>query len=665
MAFLCDICDVVIEGRAEPEAIGPELLELFGLGKFETSREEAGAFTTAGVKSAYEYLLRRHRTVKNATAIFLESVALEPGSASDPIVEGIEYFKEMKARRRPMLPKDAPTDFVPRAWRDRVIGPRGRIDRKGWELCLAEQVTEALRGGALSVPGSLHFQSLDKDLIPEADWKERRDDLIAELPVLADPEKHLEKLRNQMTEVAQGALRALEAKDGVRIEKGRIVVTPLDKAEVPTAHEAACEEIRRHARTRRIEDILLELDRRTGYLDSFTHLGRGRAIPREDWEERTALFSAILAKGFNHGVATLAASIEGMTRWKIERAAEQYLREETIQSAVAKLVDFQRTLSISRAWGDGKTSSTDGRKYRVDGESLYAGYNPKYFPGYKRGVVVLTHVSDLQMPFYTQVIPVTVREAGYVLDGLLGHGSSLRIETNFGDTHSYTEFQMGLSHLLGIRLAPKIADLSEQRLWLLPGMARGDYRKLGDVFAGRVSFDRIIPHWDEMLRTAWTIREGKVRPSIIVRKLASLPRKSPIFHAWQDFSRIVKTNYLLDYVRDPIFRREQRVALNKGEERNGLSRRLHHGSDGGFRTGDYLAQLNSASCLNLLIGMISVSNALEFERVWQDRGGRDWVPVSHLKTLSTFSTDGVVYLGKYFFARDSRMPEPGERVETA
>jgi TnpA family transposase len=665
MAFLFDICDVVVEGRATPDAIGPELLERFGLSKFENSREETRPFKTPGAKSAWDFLLRRHRTVKSATAIYLDSVRLEPGQASDPIVQGIEYFKIMKGRRRPILPKDAPTGFVPRSWEDRVIDARGRVDRKAWELCLAEQVTDALKGGILSVPGSSHFQALSKDLIPEADWKVRKRELVSTLPVVADPQKHLERLRDQTVLVAQGALRALEAKDGVRIEKGKIVVTPLDLAEVPPAHEAICEDIRRHTKTRRIEDILLDLDRRTGYLDAFTHLGSGRAVPRDDWEERTALFSAILAKGFNHGVSTLAASIEGMTRWKIERAAEQYLREETIQSAVARLVDFQRSLEISRAWGEGKTSSTDGRKYRVQGESLYAGYNPKYFPGYKRGIVVLTHVSDLQMPFYTQVIPVTVREAGYVLDGLLGHGSSLRIETNFGDTHSYTELKMAVCHLLGIRLAPKIADLSEQRLWLLPGMERREYRKLGDVFAGRVAFDRIIPCWDEMLRTVATIHEGKVRPSIIVRKLASLPRRSPLFHAWQDLSRMVKTNYLLDYVRDPIFRREQRVALNKGEERNWLAKRLHHGTDGGFRTGDYLSQLNSASCLNLLIAMISVSNALEFERVWQARGGPDWAPVSHLKTLSTFSTDSVVYLGKYFFARDPRMPDPGTKMETA
>jgi hypothetical protein len=80
---------------------------------------------------------------------------------------------------------------------------------------------------------------------------------------------------------------------------------------------------------------------------------------------------------------------------------------------------------------------------------------------------------------------------------------------------------------------------------------------------------------------------------------------------------------------------------------------------------DYLAQLNSASCLNLLIAMISVSNALEYQRVWQAEGGPELVPVSYLKTLSTFSTDGVIYLGKYFFARDGRQPGPMRHAETA
>lgn len=107
-----------------------------------------------------------------------------------------------------------------------------------------------------------------------------------------------------------------------------------------------------------------------------------------------------------------------------------------------------------------------------------------------------------------------------------------------------------------------------------------------------------------------------------------------------NLGRIVMTVYLLD----PIFRRRQRQRLNKGEERNSLSRRLHHGTDGGFRTGDYLAQFNAASCLNLLIALISVSIALEYQRLLEGKGGSERVPATWLRTLSTFSTDGVVYL---------------------
>ncbi|HZE99240.1 MAG TPA: Tn3 family transposase [Planctomycetota bacterium] len=118
-------------------------------------------------------------------------------------------------------------------------------------------------------------------------------------------------------------------------------------------------------------------------------------------------------------------------------------------------------------------------------------------------------------------------------------------------------------------------------------------------------------------------------------------------------------------VRDPMFRRHQREGLNKGEERNSLSRRLHHGTDGGFRSGDYLAQLNAASCLNLLIALISVSNAVEYQRLWGRKGPADRVPASWFKTLSTFSTDGVVYLGKYFFSRDSRPLGPIRQVDPA
>src|SRR5262249_5716148 len=102
-----------------------------------------------------------------------------------------------------------------------------------------------------------------------------------------------------------------------------------------------------------------------------------------------------------------------------------YLREETLQAATARLVNFHLNQPLTEAWGHGLHSSSDARIYGVPVRALNASFNPKYFAGAGRGVGIYTHVSDLWIPFYTQVISCQIRQAPYVLDGLLYHGTRL------------------------------------------------------------------------------------------------------------------------------------------------------------------------------------------------------------------------------------------------
>jgi TnpA family transposase len=665
MTLLGDVCEIVLEHARTPALIGPELLRRFGLDAFQDTLDRARSFTARGAETSWDYLYRRHGTVKAVTDLFLEGVELVSTHGEDPVLGAVEFYQEHVRRRRAELPPEAPLDFVPTSWRDRVVDEKGVVQRKAWQLCLAEQVTEKIRNGQLAIPGSASFEELGRYVVPAETWARERDRRVESLGIDADPVRHLGKLKDELDEGARRAMLETQREEGVRIVHGRLVVTPLEEEKVPEKEERACQEVRAGVRTRRIEELLLEVDERTHFLDSFTHLGSGRVIPRGDWEARTALLSAILAKGFNHGLATLARSIEGMTRWKIETAAEQYLRQETIQAATARLVDFQRSIPISQAWGDGRTGSADGRRSKVLGESLYAGYNPRYFPGYKRGIVTLTHVADVQTPFYTQVIPISVREAGYVLDGLLGHGSGLRIEQLYVDSHGVTEPVAAVCHLLGIRLAPRIANLRDKRLWLSEGMKRSNYGALGRVFSGTVRRGLIAEHWEEMLRMASSIREGHVKPSVLIRKIASLPRSAPLFKAWQDLGRLVITHWVLDYVSDPKLRRTVLVGLNKGEEVHAIGKTFFHGTDGGFRTGDHLAQLHATSCLNLLIASVSVANTLELDRVWREKGGAEKIPLRTLRHLSPLSSESVIYLGKYWFPKEAEGPAFPAAQETA
>ena len=81
------------------------------------------------------------------------------------------------------------------------------------------------------------------------------------------------------------------------------------------------------------------------------------------------------------------------------------------------------------------TSSSDAQVYAVPVRALNATFDPKYFASAGRGIAVYTHVSDLWIPFYTQVITCHVRQAPYILDGLLHHTTHLQPTEDYTNTH--------------------------------------------------------------------------------------------------------------------------------------------------------------------------------------------------------------------------------------
>jgi len=166
----------------------------------------------------------------------------------------------------------------------------------------------------------------------------------------------------------------------------------------------------------------------------------------------------------------MAVACPGLSVDQLEEVYATYIREETLAQATATLVNFQLQQPLAEAWGQGTTSSSDARVYGVPVRALNATFHPKYFAAAGRGISVYTHVSDLWIPFYTQVITCHVRQAPYILDGLLYHATHLEPREHYTDTHGYTELIFAVCHLLGIRFAPRIKDLPEQRNRLTIGV---------------------------------------------------------------------------------------------------------------------------------------------------------------------------------------------------
>jgi TnpA family transposase len=254
---------------------------------------------------------------------------------------------------------------------------------------------------------------------------------------------------------------------------------------------------------------------------------------------------------------------------------------------LAELVNAQFRHPFADNWGDGTTSSSDGQRFKAGGRAESTGHiNPKY--GTDPGRTFYTHISDQYAPFSTKVVNVGVRDATYVLDGLLYHESDLRIEEHYTDTAGFTDHVFALMHMLGFRFAPRIRDLGETKLYLPKSNVR--YDALKPMIGGKLNIKQIRAHWDEILRLATSIKQGTVTASLMLRKLGSYPRQNGLAVALRELGRIERTLFILNWLQSVELRRRVHAGLNKGEARNALARAVFF-----YRLGRFATAASSSS----------------------------------------------------------------------
>jgi hypothetical protein len=215
-----------------------------------------------------------------------------------------------------------------------------------------------------------------------------------------------------------------------------------------------------HAEPKQTKTDALELLCETHFTRAFRPLGGYE--PRSE-RLYPALLTTLIAHGTNLGIAGMGQSAQGITVDMLQHVTRWFLREDTIKAANAALVNFHHQLPISRVWGEGIASSSDGQRFGIQQSSLLASYYPRYFGYYERAATVYTHTSDQYSVFGTRIISCSPREALYVLDGLLENNTILRLREHYTDTHGFTEHIFGLCYLLGYSFMPRLRSRTGPR----------------------------------------------------------------------------------------------------------------------------------------------------------------------------------------------------------
>jgi len=253
--------------------------------------------------------------------------------------------------------------------------------------------------------------------------------------------------------------------------------------------------------------------------------------------------------------------------------------------------------------------------------------------GNEPGVSFYTYVSDQYDPFASRVIAATAGEAPYVSDGLLYHATGLSIEEHYTDTGGASDHVFGLMPFFGYRFAPRLRDLKDRRLHLLPGQEAGPL--LAGMTGDPVDIGHVAAHWDEPLRLTTSIRSSTATASAMLRRLSAYPRQNGPPLALREVGRIERSIFMLDWLRDLDLRRRTQL----GELRD---RRFEN-------------QTYRASGLNLLVAAIILWNTRYLERAVAALA----IPDDVAHHIAPLGWEHISLTGDYRWNVASR-PDPGQ-----
>jgi len=503
---------------------------------------------------------------------------------------------------------DPPVDFLrPNSKLHRHLRAEPSGDHRLWEIAVLFHIRDAFRSGDIWLAGSRRYGDLKQLLVPPQAIEQ-----TARLAVPLRPGEWLAERRARLDTRLKEFGRAARTGTipGGIIENGKLHIDKL-RADTPEGAEDLVLDLYQQLPPARITDLLLEVDERTGFSEAFTHLRTGAPC-----SDRIGLMNVLLAEGVNLGLRKMAAATNTHSFWELLRIARWHVEGSAYDRALAMIVEAHAALPMAAFWGQGQSASSDGQFFLAteQGEAMNL-INAKY--GNVPGLKGYSHVSDQYAPFATQVIPATVSEAPYILDGLLMNDAGRRVRQHFADTGGFTDHVFAACALLGYRFAPRIRDLPQKRLYAFtPNATPANVRAL---VGGKINEPLIERNWPDILRIMATIAAGIVAPSQILRKLASYPRQNELALALREVGRIERTLFMIDWILDAGLQRQAQIGLNKGEAHHALKRAISFHRRGEIRDRSGEGQHYRIAGMNLLAAIIIFWNTMKLGEVVNTR----------------------------------------------
>ena len=509
----------------------------------------------------------------------LEQVPLELApTGKDSLMSALQTVREIVQGTRRSVPVDPDLSFLSKTVAA-TLKENGEINRRRYEAAVFTALRDHIKCGNVAIGGSKRFGKLDDYFMPYEQWEQLRVGFFEKANLPLNPEAVRGYLEHRLQKAFATYLSQEKDNTFARIENNGWMLSKDPAEEFTTAKQQALERLElwlaQHMRTIKLPDLLIEVDNDLHFTNAFLPAARRNERTPEDV---CSIITTLMAYGCNIGPHTMAQIIQGASYKQIKHIFDWQITDDAQRQALAQVVNGIGGIEVTKAWGYGKTSGSDGQRFRYHQKTLHRTFSHKFNDF---AIEFYTFVADNFAPFYNLAKETTDRDSSKVLDGHLYNVSDLEIEEHYTDTHGYDEINFAAFAILGKQFTPRIKNIKAQ--WLYKIDDTKSYGSLDVLLRGAkhiAKVDCVTDQWDRMGQFYASLAAGYATASTALRRLSGFTEKNNFYKANVELGRVLKTEHILSWMCDPAKRKRTRKGLLKVEQIHQLARDITYANRG-------------------------------------------------------------------------------------